>query len=69
MANTLRRYRELLDNWQLWHERALLDIRRGSPDTAPRPQVFIKLPVLPSLNSNYRCSRDVISVTSHCLWA
>eukprot|EP00026_Physarum_polycephalum_P001793 Phypoly_transcript_01796.p1 GENE.Phypoly_transcript_01796~~Phypoly_transcript_01796.p1 ORF type:complete len:954 (+),score=144.73 Phypoly_transcript_01796:249-3110(+) len=35
-------YRELLDNWQLWHERALLDIRRGSPDSAPRPQVYAR---------------------------
>lgn len=35
-------YRDLLDNWQLWHQRALLDIQRGNPDTAPRPQVYAR---------------------------
>eukprot|EP00002_Diphylleia_rotans_P034218 TRINITY_DN7336_c0_g1_i1.p1 TRINITY_DN7336_c0_g1~~TRINITY_DN7336_c0_g1_i1.p1 ORF type:complete len:915 (+),score=151.64 TRINITY_DN7336_c0_g1_i1:62-2806(+) len=36
-------YRDLMDRWQLWHERAILDITRLSiQDQKPGPQVFAR---------------------------
>src|SRR5687768_13169719 len=42
-ANNSTSYRELLDTWQLWHKRALLDVAR-IPYTEPKPppQVFAR---------------------------
>eukprot|EP01103_Thecamoeba_quadrilineata_P012751 TRINITY_DN3369_c0_g1_i2.p1 TRINITY_DN3369_c0_g1~~TRINITY_DN3369_c0_g1_i2.p1 ORF type:complete len:703 (-),score=75.42 TRINITY_DN3369_c0_g1_i2:64-2172(-) len=35
-------YRQLLDFWQLWHERALLDIGRREPNRPPKAQVYAR---------------------------
>lgn len=51
VQNVIQLYRNLLDRWQLWTERAKFDVSRGmNYDIAPPPQVYVRC--------NY-CSRSL----------
>lgn len=51
VQNIIQLYRNLLDRWQLWTERAKFDVSRGmNYDIAPPPQVYVRC--------NY-CSRSL----------